>query len=94
MKNRAARLVVVRCRAGRDPGERFRAMEHRPIEREEWAAAQTAIIVRPSSAMEVQDWLNHPSHVVRALGGSPDRYAARREVIHGQIAFLADQRSG
>ena len=42
--------------AGSDPGERFRQADAR-------AAIRTALLVRPSSAQEVEVWLNDPSHV-------------------------------
>ena len=56
--------------AGSDPGERFREADAR-------AAIQTALLVRPSSAEEVEVWLNDPSHV-------PDAPCAQHEELDGQ----------
>jgi hypothetical protein len=45
-----------RCRTGGYPGQRF----------EKTNTAQTATLVRPSSAQEVEDWLNNPDHIYDA----------------------------
>ena len=63
MKNEKKKLWPGRCFHDKDPGWRFRETEHRSNEQEVWADAQTATLVRPSSLQDVEDWLNHPSHV-------------------------------
>ena len=56
--------------AGSDPGERFRQADA-------LAATRTAQLVRPSSAQEVEVWLNDPSHV-------PDAPCAQHGELDGQ----------
>jgi hypothetical protein len=58
MKNTTAALVIGRWPAGGDPGERFRKMEGEPGYEASWVAAQTAVLVRPTSREELQGWLN------------------------------------
>jgi len=62
--------VTGRWPAGSDPGERFREADAR-------ALAQTAVLVRPSSAQEVEVWLNDPSHV-------PDAPCAQHGELNAQ----------
>src|SRR5258708_5477735 len=50
--------VVGRRPAGRDPGERFRTMEGATGHESLWAAARTAVLVRPATRAEVLAWLN------------------------------------
>jgi hypothetical protein len=69
MQNKEGSLTG-RWPAGSDPGERFRQEDAR-------ALAQTAVRLRPSSAQEVEVWLNDPSHV-------PDAPCAQHGELNGQ----------
>lgn len=62
MKNEDAALHVGRRPAGRDPGERFQMMNGVVGYEQAWKDAQTATLIRPTSAKELVDWLNDVSH--------------------------------
>ncbi len=66
MKNESAALVVGRRPEGRDPGERFRMMQHQPGYEAAWANAQTATLLRPTSRRELLEWLNNVAHAADA----------------------------
>lgn len=52
---------AVRCRAGADPGERFRIMEGEEGYERHWEIAATAKGIRPATQDEVDNWLEtHP----------------------------------
>ena len=68
--------------AGADPGERFRMMEDDPRYASAWADAQTAIIVRPTSADELIAWLNkHPE----------DARCAGRCIVRGEPMVVVER---
>ncbi len=56
-----SRCSTARCRAGNDPGERFRRMEGSHGYETHWEIAATSKAVRPAKQNEVVAWLNsHP----------------------------------
>lgn len=65
------RSVTTRCIEGRDPGERFRAIETRPQDgKDSWEVASKAKLIRPATTQEVSRWLNsHPEDAPYAESG-------------------------
>ncbi len=63
-----------RCRAGRDPGERFRRMERPEGYEKHWEVASTAKGIQPATLEEVNGWLDGHSddakHAVSCRVGS------------------------
>jgi hypothetical protein len=56
-----SRSVTGRCRAGQDPGERFRRMEGDTEYDDAWEIAKAAIGIRSATRKAVVGWLNsHP----------------------------------
>ena len=58
-----SRSVTGRCRAGQDPGERFRRMEGDTEYDDAWEIAKAAIGIRSATRKAVVGWLNsHPEN--------------------------------
>ena len=87
MKNATGMLRFGRRPTGRDPGERFQMMEGDANYVVEWADAQTAVIVRPTSAKELVSWLNDPVK-------SKDALCAGRCTVEGKSMIVVKRADG
>lgn len=61
--------LTARCRAGDDPGERFRRMQTAPGYERYWVHASSCSALRPATLQEVQSWLGSHSDDAQYLAG-------------------------